>query len=72
MNWLKEVFSEPDGTPSSRRILFAIAIVYALGLVTGALYKAPVLTPEMVDVIKTVLWTAAAALGVGKFAENPK
>lgn len=70
--WLNRVFSEPDGTPSSRRILFAIAVVFALGLVAGALWYTRALTEQMVSVIETVIWATAAALGVGKFAEGSK
>ena len=70
--WIARAFSEGDGTPSSRRILFALAVVFALGLATGALCVQHALTAEAVDVVKTVLWTTGAALGIGKFAEPGK
>jgi hypothetical protein len=69
MAWISRVFSEADGKPSSRRILFAIAVAFAMGLATGALWLQRGLTAETVDLAKTVLYTTAAALGIGKFAE---
>ena len=70
LTWLGKAFSEPDGSPSSRRILFAIAVAYALGLATAALSFTRTLTPEIVSVLETCIWATAAALGVGKFAEG--
>ena len=70
--FLQGVFSEPDGTPSSRRILFATAVAFALGLVTAAFYVKQTLSIEMVDIIKTCLYATAGALGIGKFAESAK
>lgn len=71
-NWLNELFSEPDGTPSSRRVCFAIVLAFVLGLVTAALFIQRALSPESVDLLKTALYTTAAALGIGKFAEASK
>lgn len=72
LTWLSKAFSEPDGSPSSRRILFAIAVGYALGLATAALCVQRILTPEIVSIVETCIWAAAACLGVGKFAEGRK
>ena len=68
--WMREALSEPNGAASSRRVLFAMAVVFALGLATGALCVQHGLSVESVDLLKTVLWVTGGALGVGKFAEQ--
>lgn len=70
MNWLSRAFCGPDGIPSSGRILFALVVVYALGLVTGSLCVEMSITEKAQSIIETLIWATAAAVGFGKFAEN--
>ena len=70
LRWIREALSEPNGAASSRRCLFALAVVFALGLATGALCAQRGLSAETVDLLKTVLWVTGGVLGVGKFAEQ--
>lgn len=68
-NWLGCAFSESDGTPSSKRLLFALVVVYCLGLVTGALGIERTLSAQAQSILETLIWATAAAVGVSKFAE---
>ena len=70
--WMKGLFSEPDGTPSSRRLFFAGAVVFAMAIVGDAHWSTRTLKPEIIDMVKTLLYATAAALGIGKFAEGAK
>ena len=70
MEWLNKAFSEADGLPSSRRILFALVVVFSLGVVVASLVIQKGLQKEAEAVIETLIWATAAALGVGKFAEK--
>ncbi len=70
--WISKVFSEGDGTPSSRRLFFALAVVFAAVLAGDAHWNGRILKPEVIDMAKTLLYATAAALGIGKFAESVK
>ncbi len=65
--WLRRTFSEDDGWPSSRRQLYALALVWALGLATGLLAKGHV--DAVVKLTESALWCTAGAVTIGKFAE---
>lgn len=67
MTWLLRTLAEPDGTPSSRRVLFAMAVSWALGLCTGLLAKGHV--DQVVRLAESTVWATAGAVAVGKFAE---
>jgi hypothetical protein len=67
-SWISRAFSDANGVPSASRILFAIAVGFALGLASGALSLQRILTPEIVGLVETVIWATAAGYGVGKFA----
>lgn len=71
LTWLGRAFSEPDGTASSRRVLFALVVVCVLALVTGVLWSTRTLTPEIVDLLKWALTITGGTLALGKFAESP-
>lgn len=71
-SWVSRMLSEATGTPSTRRTVFVIVVVYVLGLVTAALWLQRVLSPEAVDLLKSMLYSTGIALGVGKFAEGQK
>ena len=65
--WLRRTFSEADNWPSSRRQLFAVALVWAMGLAVGLLVKNQ--TDAVVKLAESALWCTAGAVTVGKFAE---
>jgi hypothetical protein len=65
-SWISRAFSDEKGIPSASRILFAIVVVYVLGLATGALCFQRILTPDIKDLAETVLWAVAAAYGIPK------
>lgn len=67
--WLGRMLSEPDGTPSTKRVLFALSVVACLAFVAGYLLKKG-LDQQVVDLAKSVLFTTGGAYGVGRFAEN--
>ena len=68
--WLNKAFSEADGLPSSRRILFALVVVFSLGVVVASLVIQKGIQEEAKSIIETLIWATASALGVGKFAEK--
>jgi hypothetical protein len=68
-SWLQKVLSESDGTPSVKRLVYVAAVAWAMGLTTGALTKYG-LTPEVVDLTKTLLYVCGGGYAVGRFAEN--
>lgn len=37
--WVLRTLAEPDGTPSSRRVMFALAVCWSLGLASGLLAR---------------------------------
>ena len=69
--WLLKMLSEPDGTPSSRRILFALSVVACLTFCAGYLVKKG-MDDKLVDLAKTVLYTTGGSTTIGKFAEGKK
>ena len=68
--WLNKAFREADGLPSSRRILFALVVVFSLGVVVASLVIQKGIQEEAKSIIETLIWATAATLGVGKFAEK--
>jgi hypothetical protein len=75
-DWLKKVFSESNGTPSSVRILLGLAVFCA---VTSVIYvlishsmtgKVIDLPPGMVSVINWTVSVLAGAKAASKFGEN--
>lgn len=69
--WIVKMLSERDGTPSSRRLLFCLAVVCCLAFCGGYLVKKG-MDEKLVDLAKTVLYTTGGATTVGKFAEGKK
>jgi predicted acyltransferase len=75
--WLKKVFSESNGTPSSVRLLLGLsvfcavtAVIYVLTshYMTGKVIDLP---PGMVSVINWTVSVLAGAKAASKFGENP-
>lgn len=69
--WITKMLSESDGTPSTRRALFALAVVACLTFCAGYLVKKG-MDDKLVDLAKTVLYTTGGATTIGKFAEGKK
>lgn len=65
--WLRRTFSEQDGWPSSRRQLYALALVWVMGLCLGLLLKNQI--DAVVKLSEAALWCTAGAVTIGKFAE---
>jgi hypothetical protein len=75
--WIKKVFSETNGTPSSVRILLGLsvfcavsAVIYVLAshFMTGKVIDLP---PGMVSVINWTVSVLAGAKAASKFGETP-
>jgi len=75
--WLKKVFSESNGTPSSVRLLLGLSVFCAVAAViyvltshymTGKVIDLP---PGMVSVINWTVSVLAGAKAASKFGENP-
>ena len=66
--WLRKTLSETDGTPSSRRQVYLICIVFAMGLAVGLAAKSK--AAEAIDLTKTLVLASGGTLAVGKFAER--
>jgi hypothetical protein len=78
IEWLKKVFSESNGTPSSVRLLLGLsvfcavtAVIYVLvsHYMTGKVIDLP---PGMVSVINWTVATLAGAKAASKFGEIPQ
>ena len=69
--WISKMLSEPDGTPSSGRLLFAIAVAACLAFCTGYWLKKG-MDEKMVDLAKTVLYATGGNAAARKFAEGKK
>ena len=69
-SWWARVWSEGDGTPSSRRMLFALVVVYTLGLVTASLVIQHGIVDQTKDLIEALVWATAGTVTVSRFAEN--
>lgn len=67
--WIGKMFSEADGTPSSGRMLFALAVVASLAFCGGYLIRKG-MDEKMVDLAKTVLYATGGNAAARKFAEG--
>lgn len=67
--WIGKMLSEADGTPSTKRMLFVLAVVSCLAFVAGYLLKKN-LDQNVVDLAKTILYTTGGAYGLGRYAEQ--
>lgn len=65
-NWISRALSDENGVPSASRMFLALAVVFALGLATGALCVQRILTPDIKALVETVLWVCAGAYGIPK------
>ena len=70
MAWVGKALSEENGSPSTKRILFALVTLYSLGIVTGIAAIAKSLSPECLDLLKTLIYATGGAYAVGRFAEG--
>ena len=68
--FVQKMLSEP-GTqePSSKRVLFTLAVVCTLSFVGGYIYRAT-LDQTVADLLKFVVGATAGAYGVARFAEK--
>jgi len=71
LTWIGRAFSEPDGTPSTKRILFGLSVAWSLGLCLGGLRRGG-LTPEVVDLAKATIYATAGGYTIARFAESGK
>ena len=62
------MLSEGDGTPSTKRVCFALATFAAVALCVG-LFLRHGMEPLAVDLMKWTLTAAGAAYGITRFAE---
>lgn len=62
------MLSEGDGTPSTKRVCFVLAVVSAIALGVG-LFMRHGFEALTVDLAKALLVTAGAAYGITRFAE---
>lgn len=70
--FISKTFREPDGTPSSKRILYGLVVVYTLGLVTGVMEANGMkLDPQVVDLLKTLIYATGGTYAASRFAEKP-
>lgn len=67
--WIANAFSETDGTPSSKRLLFAFVVIATVSFCGGA-YKKEGMTSQIVDLLKTALYVTGGAYVGGRFAES--
>ena len=70
MKFLKQMLSDGGGDPSTKRVLYALAVVSVIAFCAGVTIKAGELNPMVVDLLKTCVYATAGAYGVSRFAER--
>jgi hypothetical protein len=67
-----KMLSEPGtGEPSSKRVLFTLAIVCTLSFAGGSIWRTS-LDATVADLLKFIVGATAGAYGVARFAEKGK
>jgi hypothetical protein len=69
LRFLREACSEQDGLGSMKRLLFAAAIVFGLGLLTYDVIGHKGFRSESISVLTIIVGSTAAAYGVTQFAK---
>ena len=67
--WLSKMLAEKDGTPSTKRVLFTVAVLVTLGLVGVSVWLRLPIDENAKDLCKFIVGSTAAAYGVGRCAE---
>ena len=67
--WISRALSEGDGSPSIKRVLFALSVIACLAFIAGYLIKHG-LDEHAIDLAKTTLFTTGGAYTVGRIAET--
>jgi len=67
--WLQKLIGEADGSPSTRRVLFAVAVVFVLGFCVGDFTANRAISSNAVTLLQSVLYTTGGAVAIGRFAE---
>jgi hypothetical protein len=67
--WISRAFCEGDGSPSAKRLLFALTLLFVLGVCTGEIVARRSITPSAVDLLKTAMYVTGGAYVGGRFAE---
>lgn len=67
---IRQMLSSPSGRLSSRRALFSLAVVVALGCAVAAVALDHEIKPGVVSVLASTTAATAAAAGLGRFAER--
>jgi hypothetical protein len=67
--WLARLLSEGDGSPSTKRVLFAIALLASIIFCAIDLGINRHLTSVSADLCKCAIYATAGAYGVGRCAE---
>jgi hypothetical protein len=68
--WLGRANSEENGTPSSKRLLFFLAVGSSLGLCTFDVIKHGGLSAQVIDVLKFVLVVTGGANIASRISDN--
>jgi hypothetical protein len=67
--WVSKMLSEGDGTPSVKRVLFALSVAGCLSFTAGHIVAHRGLDSAAIDLAKTTLLTTGTAYGVGRITE---
>lgn len=68
--FIQRIFSEPDGTPSNKRLIATYAtLVYSI-LILGSFFWNFKLNDSLIHMADVLLGTAMGTYVVGRFAEN--
>jgi hypothetical protein len=70
LHWLAGCLSEADGTPSTKRLLYATAVVAALLFCAFDMAMHGGITDKSLDLTKLIIETTTAAYTVTRFAEK--
>jgi hypothetical protein len=67
--WITKAFSEGDGSPSVKRLLFGVAVISAILFCAIDLTIHRGLTSTAGDLLKNIGFVTGGAYGIGRFAE---
>jgi len=67
--WLSKMLSEHNGTPSTKRVLFAFSVLVVLGYVGFSIFKKMQIDDNAKDLCKFIVGATSAAYGLGRCAE---
>lgn len=76
LKWIEKALRSPEGDPSTKRAVYAVVIAWSMGIVSGvilhSMIKSSPIPPEVIDLVKTIIYASTGGYAIGRFAEGQK